>query len=121
MADLHGRQLRSTPQIAFEDGWLLRPTPFGTIPPTWGRGGIGIRSGLKIRLFGLWVRVPPPLPLVGVAGSTAPIGSTALDHASKKGFLDSLIDCFLDALPNISSEVKMYAPTRIVAMINVLL
>lgn len=27
-----------------------------------GRGGIGIRSGLKIRLFGLWVRVPPPLP-----------------------------------------------------------
>ncbi len=30
---------------------------------TRGRGGIGIRSGLKIRLFGLWVRVPPPLPV----------------------------------------------------------
>ena len=34
-----------------------------------GRGGIGIRSGLKIRLFGLWVRVPPPLPSIFRAAS----------------------------------------------------
>ena len=28
----------------------------------WGRGGIGIRSGLKIRREIMWVRIPPSLP-----------------------------------------------------------